>query len=459
MNQQRTEPIIPPELFDVTKEQFALIKCRHHLHRLSVVPPSLQQKAKELATVARPAFRSDYFTETAQSLADAWLEGTHSALISHYEDTLDSCRLTLAETPFPESMMERSLQVCVRWARRQLGRKLDPIVLDNAISEIRDTQKFAASTPDLREPVPGSAVHDQQRALAILTTSTSTQTTPTSDDLFTQPSLPTEVVLTAQEDLISFSTAISSAADQSSDAAPSSLQISDSQATAKPSSETQHNSTTPTPSHDVDLDSSPTNPVTVSSCHRPRKRDFTQLDLCGSVAEHPPRQRSRSLSTPRSAQIRSFAPTKCRVVIGDTNVAELDLITEADILALPYGRLSWYRSLLRSLSDKSPSVTHFVVVLSHLDRTNSPTTNLGAIRNVTGLARNLFPNARLAVVLDGLCECDSRPSVVTLNNTLRNTPPNGCTIIEAPTDFSCFSGKWSVPTATAYSSAIDSFLG
>ncbi|MEL7309752.1 MAG: hypothetical protein AAGK05_19170, partial [Pseudomonadota bacterium] len=125
----------------MTREQFSVIKCHHHLRRLSTIPPSFQRKALELAHFAKPAFRSDYFDETARRLAEEWLEETHQALLVHYNDTLEAALATLRRSPMPEPIFERSLLICTRWARGQLGRKLDPSVLDAALSAIRDAQR------------------------------------------------------------------------------------------------------------------------------------------------------------------------------------------------------------------------------------------------------------------------------------------------------------------------------
>lgn len=185
------------------------------------------------------------------------------------------------------------------------------------------------------------------------------------------------------------------------------------------------------------------------------------MDLFGSVASQgPPRQRSRSLPP---ATLTRWSSQKKALIIGDDNLESFG-DTETDVFATSKGRLNHFRTLLRaynSTGEVYSEVRRFVLVISHLDRRNAPTTNLTAVRNILSTAKTLFPHAKCAVVCDGVCSCEPQnvqDSIATLNTTLQASPPNQATVIPPPDDFTCVGGRWSEATRTIYKASIDSFL-
>ena len=119
------------------------------------------------------------------------------------------------------------------------------------------------------------------------------------------------------------------------------------------------------------------------------------------------------------------------VLLGDENIQSFGN-DWTDVLAPRNGRLSFFKSLLRSAREDFPGVYRFVLVISPLDRNNAVRTNLTTIRNILSVTKRRFPNARAAVACDGICECQPEEvqlAIRALNDTLRAAPPNQVTII------------------------------
>ena len=417
------------------------MKSHHHLHRLSQgPPPSLQQKADELADFAKPAFRNDFFDEIAKRLAEDWLEATHRALLNHYEDTLEASRLALGESTMPGWVLERSLQVITRWARRQLGSKLDCSILDTALSDIRaasriDTTESTATTQPLR--------HDGAKARR----STHTQTEPVPEVTSQQKVWFSQRLPSREEPQPEEQPAVSRPPPPS----PLAAAIPEASLPTEPTD----------PEVDlIDLDA----PLPVKANSRPsRKRlpeELSQIDLFDSFGSQPPRQRSRSLSIPRGARCKALAPTKEAVLLGDDNLLAFD-DKWTNVYAFSNGRLSHFRTLLRACKEPFPGVKRLVLVVSHLDRRNTLNTNLTTIKNIVSAAKTVFPQAKCAVACDGICDCqpeEVRDSITALNAALQATPPNRVTVLPPPDNFDCKQGRWSEATKNYYWATLSSFL-
>ena len=465
-SQHQREELIPREFFHLTREQFAIVKSHHHLHRLRAAPPpSLQRKAKELATFAKPAFRNEFFDARANQLAEDWLRGTYQALLEHYEDTLATSRSALEEAAMPRGIFERSLQVCTRWARRQLGAKLEPSILDAAISEIRGAQMVddASDGPSFTKPrqLPTTTVHRSVQ------TQTDVQSTPepTKEVWFSQrlpdtqatedpgATVGRQVAETVEVTQAGETVEVTQAAetDEVTEAAET-AEVTQADETAEVTQATESQ-----PASESDGCAPPEPMVFRLSRKRQAEEHLSQMDLFGSPISQrsPPRQRSRSLP----AQLR-LAPSKGALILGDDNVATFG-DERTDVLATKNGRLNFFRTLLRSAKDTFPGVTRFVLVLSHLDRQNAHNTNFTAIRNIFSVAKSLFPNAQGAVACDGPCECqpsDVRSSIEVFNKELQAAPPNRIAVILPPEGFACTNGRWAKTTREAYRANISAFL-
>ncbi len=456
---------IPEKFFFLTREHFAVIKSRHHLHRLTEVPVNLRRAADNLVHTARPAFKNDYYDMVARSLAEDWLHATHQSLQDHYQGIIGASLSVIQDTPIPHTIFQRSLALCAKWAHRQLGRRLDPNILDAALTEITSVQMIAEPS-DLSQADPIiMRSRTRTRSVSTQTLSISSPHEPKRASPVLQPGemrSPAPGALDAQlEEMISPVPAdpdfrqveplsLNSARIQDN---PSAVLASD---TAGPHSEQPTSSQL----------SATSNPVDTPARPRPRKRplnEMSQLDLFGDVSSRssPPRQRSRSLSLPRSRPPVGLTPSSTAVIFGDENLAGLrDL--DADVLALPNGRLNYFRNLLRSTDDVFEEVKVFILAASHLDRHNLPASNTKALSHIFAMAARIFPNAKLTFICDGPCSCESEETNTALaafNARTSSRPPKSCsTVALPPSHFSCREGLWDKTTKNSYYDVLRSFL-
>ena len=444
------EDLIPAEFFHLTREHFAVIKSRHHLHRLSEVPVNLQRAATNLAQTARPAFRNDYYDIVAKSLAEDWLQATLQSLREHYLGTIDASLSAIKEAPLPAKLFQRSLALCTKWAHRQLGRRLDPNVLDAALSEITAAQTIEEQSNSLRP----SIYHTTRTGSRTISTQTMDlnehDIRPSLTSLSQKTPLEQEEELRPEEPLPE-PTPHNLDPHQPQECAPTPSAILQDDSTQQP---TLFQPSASTSQEDTSL--------------RPRARkrqlvELSQLDLFGEVCTQssPPRQRSRSLSLPRSRSPASLSPSSTAVILGDENLTSLRDIN-ADILALPNGRLNHFRNLLRTSDEEFQDVRHFVITASHLDRLNLPASNSKAISHIFAMAARIFPNAKRAYICDGPCSCqpeETRVTLVAFNSRISTRPPKGCSkVILPPAHFSCENGVWNEATKTSYYDILRSFL-
>ena len=464
--------LTPEEFFHLTREHFAVIKSRHHLQRLSEVPVNLQRAADNLALTAKPAFRNDYYDMVAKTLAEDWLRATVQSLRDHYSNTIEASLSAIRETPLPELLFQRSISLCTKWAHRQLGRRLDPRVLDAALSEIKSVQITEstshstctrADTDSARvssrtvftQTIIDSAAGIRSSVIASASEEAPIQRQEETTARVRFPGLCVPSEQQRQEESSSTPTTEQeeiAEEQQQQETAP--IEIGEEQETAEqqPSSSQQ---TVPSGSSGTAMPPGRT---------RKRQLELSQLDLFGDICVRtsPPRQRSRSLSIPRQRSPASLSPTSKAVILGDENLAGLQ-DTGADILALPNGRLNHYRNLLRASETTYGEVRHFVLSASYLDRNNLPASNAKALSHIFSMASRIFPNAKLAYACDGLCPCESDETKATMaefNTKVSSRPPKGCTtVFPAPAHFSCHEGAWDDDTKNSYYEALRSFLG
>ena len=490
--------LIPTEYFALTREHFALIKSRHHLHRLVEVPISLQRTAESLAKAAKPAFRNDYFDSTAASLAEDWLQATHESLRGHYYCIIEACLSTMRDTPVPEAVLQRSTALCIKWARRQLGRRLDPVILEAALEEITSAQAIEGDEEDEEDDEDEEDnfsttdylfkrrnQEEEFQLLRPLSRSICTQTpaapahtteSQTSEGQHANEAPAPDPVIGGEQKLplVPQQPSSDSAPGHSSErpAPPDSDSALDPSAevppppsapametSSAPAMETSPDRPPPSSSQQsatVDLDASPP--------QRGRKRqrtELSQLDLFGEVSsKSPPPQRSRSLSVPRARTPVNLAPTTSTVILGDDNLADLRN-QDVDLLATPHGRLNYFRNILRSPDQTFTDVKHFILAASHLDRKNLFASNIKALTHIFSTAARIFPNAKLVFVCDGPCSCeneDTRTAVTFFNTKVSSRPPKNCTVILPPPHFCCNEGKWDDATKSTIFETLKPFL-
>ena len=147
--QEPSKPAVPTEVFPLTRAQFQLIKCTHHLHQLEAsFPPSLRRQSQRLADQLRPAFCTNDFRQAAAKLAKKWANDSVSLLREHYSAQLESAAQILTNDPVPAIHFDLSLRFACNWARKQLGRRLKTATLNRAVTHLKEIQERNPSAPE-----------------------------------------------------------------------------------------------------------------------------------------------------------------------------------------------------------------------------------------------------------------------------------------------------------------------
>ena len=141
-----------------------------------------------------------------------------------------------------------------------------------------------------------------------------------------------------------------------------------------------------------------------------------------------------------------------------------DFVAEGTcVVAEKTGRLSFFKQLLSKCEPHGarPSVLSFVLCLSLLDKCNLPNTNFATLRSILYVARKIFPNARLGVLLFGN-PTDSSSTITQytaeLKSLVETRSPAGCTVLHAPSPFLAANNLLSKATKTAVFSTLQAFL-
>ena len=157
-----TTHAIPPALFSLTREHFALVKATHHLSTLRHgLPPSLGRKAKLLTLSVRPAFMNDLFSLYVEDATKRWGQDILEALLQHYRGVIQDAEEAMRTTPMPLHVLQTSVRLVTKWARHQLGRRLKEDELEETLERIQRTQMTVASSapPQPTESQPARSQH------------------------------------------------------------------------------------------------------------------------------------------------------------------------------------------------------------------------------------------------------------------------------------------------------------
>ena len=179
-------------LFPIARLHFKVIKCYHHLTTLRTsTPKSLERTASGLVSNLHPAFISDSFRAAAKAAADAWLHAAIEALLSHYSEQIQDAQSEIAKSPLAPDAFDNCLSIAITWSKRQLGKKLKDLDIDEARKRIQASTPFTASIL-LKPPPPPEAqqisVGPSTRSVSIQTDESST--TKPSDGQEAAPSMP-----------------------------------------------------------------------------------------------------------------------------------------------------------------------------------------------------------------------------------------------------------------------------
>ena len=120
-----------------------ILKSVHHLESLRAgLPPSLAKKRDLLSGTVNPAFKNDYFESAVTAITAIWSESVLKALRQHYTGLLEEATAHISKYPIPSGILDTSIQMVLKWARTQLGRKLLDEEIDKALSIIFANQRL-----------------------------------------------------------------------------------------------------------------------------------------------------------------------------------------------------------------------------------------------------------------------------------------------------------------------------
>jgi hypothetical protein len=456
--QPRSHPLrIPERYFSLTRSHFAILKCLHHRRMLRKgLPISLQHKAEFLTNSVRPAFQNDMLTVAVEQATNLWCSSVETLLRKHYDETLKEALEHISNDALPENLLDLSLNMVVKWAQRQLGKKLHDTDLDEAMSLIRASQQLTnnervsqtglrSSTNLVCNPVCNQSV--PQRVCAAV------QTDPVLDAVLPVPSKPSPSTAPTTLDLgTQLETSLSeSKADTSTD---SGLQLLVSSATP-PDTESQQvdASVLVNPGFDAGPAAGET-PLPETSAHTPAPapssqgegRTSTQTTLFG-------------LPPGRCTSSGPVDFSKENIVFGDSNLVGFSH-DNTFVYAPKNGRLSALKGTLTQVSSHYNHVKNFILCLSFLDAGNQPKTNFTVFRTVIYTARKVFPNATLHVLLNALPAGDNDDfrNVSLTNDLIVDHKPAGCILIQPPPRLSSNVKVWDSVFCTEVFNSLRKYL-
>lgn len=159
VNSSRTDRAEPPQKKMLSDDPdfsakvriiYKLIKTVHHLKNVSgdALPPSLNKIAHNLMTVIKPAIPNSETQTLIEDNAKNWAHTAILILRDHYTECMQGAVKTLFE--FPEQDWRGPFEIAASWAKRNLGRRLQPESLERTeaviVAKLADVQATIGST-------------------------------------------------------------------------------------------------------------------------------------------------------------------------------------------------------------------------------------------------------------------------------------------------------------------------
>ena len=414
-----------------------ILKSVHHRRCLdSGLPRSLSKKKDILSQFVNPAFKNDYFRCVIEDISSVWCDSVLNALLDHYNSVIADALERISSSAMPSDILNRSISLILKWARSQLGHKLNDDELDEALNLIREKQLLQdgslvlsneESKGDEPQPISNSletpfsdATNNRDADLTADAdppadpSSVSTQNTkessleqvrPKRPDVTTQrPESPSPVVATEPP------TAIDSFEEQE-----------------VPPMHTEDARLPPSTS-DVGEDGPPTSapPQALTGSSQVSVSSFRQTQLMDLQSFSLP---DNSFSKLRSSH---FDPSKPNLVFGDNNLFGITLDNSSVITDSKY-RLSVLKNILKSESGLFREIRNVIICLSSLDSNNKAYTNFSSLRSVIYHSRRVFPEAFIHVILPKFCP--DNKNAKELHELVLSKRPGGCTAIHLPDGF------------------------
>lgn len=373
---------IPQEFFPLTRAHFSILKAIHHRNRLSKgLPPSLQRRMIDLKESIRPAFYNDFFGAAVEAATSTWADAIVHTLQEHFESVISDAVELLSSRPMPQTLLDCSVNLALKWSRSQLKSKLLDNELDEAISLIYENQQIGQPTPS------SIASTTAQASIPSASYTRGTQTEP----------------------LPEFE-ANSNETDKSSTQTDSASGI---ELVSPPLTE---DSTQPTISSELSIPSA-------STSFRQ-----TQLTSAGSFS---------SQTTMHQGPDMTLTSCERAVILGDATLDGLQ-INDCSVFSNRRGRLSFFKQWLQTSETICSKVSDVIVCLSALDVNNKEMTNIVSFRALGHHAKRVFPNARLSFLpcLSKALPNQHQERMKNLYEALCDKKPVGWTPVPLPEELS-----------------------
>lgn len=419
---------IPPETFPLTKAQFCIVKCFHHLHQLERSEPlGVRRQRDRLRTFLRPAFSNDEFRKSAAHLADTWASESTKLLRQHYENELNEAKRKLVSSSFPDELFERSISLVRGWARNQLGRRLNDDTLRRATECMRNLHR--------RQPTASPLLHAPTEPTA--EDFTSLIDTQASISCITDPTPPDP-----DKDTCTWIPVCSPEANQLSPTSECSYQREDHTVPAI----IHHGPQTPSVPKAI-----PT-PIDHDLLRMPQRSNLVLfrdpiIDASSSALTtfiSPAKSTQQPQSHPNVSASNSEPPSS--VLKRPSVLLAAGCIVEnfrgyVKCVPASQGRLSQLRAAVASLSE-NPDIRHVFILPSLCDFNNKLDTLCSDFKSLLGRCHRLFPSAELFAIFPPLPENISSSQRVTLKEFLyfaKQKHPSGAKIVRSSLAFSTLS--------------------
>jgi len=174
---------IPSEHFNVTRSQFSIIKCLHHIETLQKgLPKTWANWKTNITSNLRLAFCNETTKTAIEEVSSKYFHDLLQLSIEHYQQTLSTTKEYLVNhsNQLPLTLYDSSIKLITKWCRNQLGSKLSDNTLATALSIIDKCYREQYAPPPTNETTNRVVCHTD-KSLSI-TIPGNTEFVPTSNE-------------------------------------------------------------------------------------------------------------------------------------------------------------------------------------------------------------------------------------------------------------------------------------
>ena len=420
---------IPTDVFDITRKQFCLIKCFHHITILrQAIPKTWNNWKKNILDNLRLAFANDASTKAITNLSDNYFSSLQNAAIQHYLTTITEATQYLVANSgrMSAKTYSKSISLVTKWARNQLGHKLTEETLTMATQVINSSYK--PSLPTNAEP---SSVSHRQVIINQEENSSGEGLTITVTNNLNEEEIPS----------------------------PSRAAQPSSKKQVKPNNSSrfflhsqQH--------EEVISDEIPTSiPISLSQTSTTSLSQSSILSFTDGASSS---QGVTSFKLSMEETAREMSKTAAStVLLGDQNWYDyFPRKTDSEFNCfICSGKVTAIRAILDKIKTNLPNIKRFILCFSsnNLDSNSS----ISLLRNINSALINKFKSANIFICLAGICKSltsDNAKKLESINMTIRNKSEKYI-LVNPPDEFSTTDGhNFTNATKNIFYNTLDSFL-